>query len=199
VKHPAQAIPAQYRSALRGCCRCRLPRRALAQALVGPRFLVVLDELLQHVLEVAASKDQQMVEQLAPGCPHPSLDATVRAEYERALELAKTRLGPIPGGRTRLPMVTDGNWQEAPAVKARLAGGFCLRAPAQGACPYANICEHCPNFGTDASYLPVLAAQRLDAGALAADAEARGWITEADRHRRLLARLDALIAEAQAG
>jgi hypothetical protein len=40
--------------------------------------------------------------------------------------------------------------------------------------------------------------QRVDAAALAADAEARGWIMEADRHRRLLARLDALIAE-QAG
>jgi hypothetical protein len=31
-----------------------------------------------------------------------------------------------------------------------------------------------------------------------ADAEKRGWITDADRHRRLLARLDALIAQAQA-
>ena len=38
-----------------------------------------------------------------------------------------------------------------------------------------------------------------DAAALAADAEKRGWITEADRHRRLIAQLDALISEAQAG
>ena len=50
-----------------------------------------------------------------------------------------------------------------PRIKSRLAGGFCLRAPAQGACPYANICEHCPNFRTDTGYLPVLAAQRADA------------------------------------
>lgn len=125
-------------------------------------------------------------------------DTTVRAEYERALALAKTRLGPLPAGGTRIPLLANGDWREAPAVKARLAGGFCIRAVAQGACPYANICEHCPSFRTDASYLPVLAAQRVDAAALAADAEARGWITEADRHRRLLARLDALIAE-QAG
>jgi hypothetical protein len=125
-------------------------------------------------------------------------DTTVRAEYERALALAKTRLGPLPAGGTRIPLLANGDWREAPAVKARLAGGFCVRAVAQGACPYANICEHCPSFRTDASYLPVLAAQRVDAAALAADAEARGWITEADRHRRLLARLDALIAE-QAG
>lgn len=76
---------------------------------------------------------------------------------------------------------------------------YCLRAPAQGACPYANICEHCPSFRTEASYLPVLAAQRVDAAALAADAETRGWVDEADRHHRLLARLDSLIAQAQTG
>ena len=45
----------------------------------------------------------------------------------------------------------------------------------------------------------MLAAQRVDAEALAADAEARGWIDEADRHRRLIARLDALLAEAKRG
>lgn len=123
-------------------------------------------------------------------------DATVRTEYERALTLAKERLGPL------LPMATAplmGDWRAAPAIKARLAGGFCVRAPAQGACPYANICEHCPNFRTDATYLPVLAAQRIDATALAADAEARGWISEAERHHRLIERLDAHIARAQAG
>jgi integrase len=128
-------------------------------------------------------------------------DATVRTEYERALTLAKTHLGPLPQGRTNLPLadVTGGDWRDTPTIKARLAGGFCMRAPAQGACPYANICEHCPNFRTDTGYLPVLAAQRLDADTLARDAEARGWIAEADRHRRLLNRLDTLIAQAQAG
>lgn len=44
------------------------------------------------------------------------------------------------------------------------------------------------------SHLAVLAAQRVDARALAADADARGWSTGADRHRRLAERLDALIA-----
>lgn len=86
-----------------------------------------------------------------------------------------------------------------PAIKARLVGGYCLRAEAQGASPYANICEHCPGFRADPSHLAVLAAQRVDARALAAGADARGWSTEADRHRRLAERLDALIAQAQAG
>jgi integrase len=129
-------------------------------------------------------------------------DATVRTEYERALTLAKQRLGTLPEGRAALPLAgiaSGAGWKDSPVIKSRLAGGFCLRAPAQGACAYANICEHCPNFRTDATYLPVLAAQRTDAEALAEDAEARGWITEATRHRDLLARLDTLISKAQAG
>lgn len=60
-------------------------------------------------------------------------------------------------------------------------GGFCLRAPAQGACTYANICEHCSSLHTEPSSLPILAAQRVDAQALARDAEERSWITEAER------------------
>ena len=137
-------------------------------------------------------------------------DSTVRAEYERALDLAKGRIGalPTPTGKTRIPIANnscgtgcgDGDdWRDAPAIKSRLAGGHCLRAPSQGACPYANICEHCPSFRTDTASIAVLAAQRVDTRALADDAEARGWIDEADRHRRLLDRLDALIAQAEAG
>jgi hypothetical protein len=55
-----------------------------------------------------------------------------------------------------------------------MAGGFCLRAPAQGACSYANICEHCPSYRAEPRSLPILAAQRVDAEALARDAEQRG-------------------------
>lgn len=61
------------------------------------------------------------------------------------------------------------------------------------------LCEHCPSFHTEPSSLPILAAQRVDAEALARDAEQRGWITEAERHQRLIARLDSLISKAQAG
>jgi integrase len=129
-------------------------------------------------------------------------DATVKAEYERALTAAKQHLGSLPAepptGRTLLPVIA-GDWKEAPAVKARLAGGFCVRAQVQGPCAYANICEHCPNFRTDAGYLPVLAAQRADAETLARDAEARGWGSEVERHRRLIDRLDAHIHQAQTG
>jgi hypothetical protein len=134
-------------------------------------------------------------------------DSTVRTEYERALELAKqqTVLQPPAGnsqaGRAQLPLadITGGkDWRSTPLLKSRMAGGFCLRAPAQGACSYANICEHCPSYRADPSSLPILAAQRVDAEALARDAEERGWIDEAERHHKLIARLDALIADTEA-
>ncbi len=126
-------------------------------------------------------------------------DTTVRAEYERALDLVKASIGPLSTERLRIPVTGDGDWRDAPAIKARLAGGYCLRAPAQGSCPYANICEHCPNFRTDAASVSVLSAQRIDAEALAMDAQSRGWIEEADRHRRLITRLDTLLTENMAG
>ena len=64
--------------------------------------------------------------------------------------------------------------------------------------PLVNICEHCPNFRAEATFLPVLQLQRADTEALAADAAARGWDSEAARHRKLAERLDLLITRAQA-
>lgn len=122
-------------------------------------------------------------------------DATVRADYERALTLAKGRLGPVLPEATPVALAT--NWRDAPLIKSRLAGGYCVRTAAQAVCPYTNICEHCPNFRSDATFLPVLLAQRTDADALAADAEARGWGEEVARHRRLVERLDHLISRAE--
>lgn len=50
-----------------------------------------------------------------------------------------------------------------------------------------------------AAFLPVLSAQRNDAELLAKDAEQRGWGEEAERHRRLIARLEQLIDQTRAG
>ena len=124
-------------------------------------------------------------------------DQTVRENYERALAQAKATLGPVLPEATPIHLETD--WRKAPLIKARLAGGYCLRTAAQGPCAYANICEHCPNFRSEKTLLPVLQLQRVDAEALVADAEERGWGPEAARHRRLIERIDALIAKANAG
>jgi len=123
-------------------------------------------------------------------------DTTIRAEYERALERAKQTIGALPNpNETTTPGKQD-DWRATATVKTALAGGYCLRAPAQGPCSYANICEHCPSFHTTTSYLPVLTAQREDASVLAADATTRGWDAETERHLRLISRLTTLIDEA---
>jgi integrase len=124
-------------------------------------------------------------------------DSTVRAEYERALSLAKSRLGPLPtpDHATDEPD-HDHDWRTTPTIKTALAGGYCLRAPAQGPCAYANLCEHCPAYRTTIQHIPVLTAQRDDAAALAQDATDRGWDAETERHLRLISRLNTHIEQA---
>lgn len=167
-------------------------RHTFATALVNAGVsLQALMQLLGHVSAAMSLRYGQL------------FDSTVRAEYERALTQTKALLDAVPaaptgpvGVGTPLPLVqiTGGaNWRDTATIKSRLAGGFCLRAPAQGSCAYANICEHCPNFRTDSGYLAVLGAQRADTLALAADAESRGWGAEATRHRQLADRLDQLM------
>ncbi|HLZ36812.1 MAG TPA: tyrosine-type recombinase/integrase [Mycobacteriales bacterium] len=208
VRHPRTGRPAQFLFTHHGrwlsahALRAELTRAATAAGLEH-----VTPHQLRHTFATALVNAGVSLQALMALLGHVSaamslryarlFDTTVRAEYERALDLAKSRIGPLPAGRPGLPLVdvTGGApWTETAAVKTRLGAGYCLRAPAQGACPYANICEHCPSFHTDAAYLPGLAAQRADAQALAVDADARGWADEADRHRRLIARLDALLA-----
>ena len=213
IRHPRTGRPTQFLFTHHGR---RLSQNALRAELNRAAAAAGLDHVtphqLRHTYATALVNAGVSLQALMALLGHVSaamslryarlFDTTIRAEYERALDLAKSQIGPMPAGRPGLPLVdvTGGaDWTDAPAIKARLAGGYCLRAPAQGACPYANICEHCPSFRTEATHLPVLSAQRVDAETLAADAEARGWIDEADRHRRLIARLDTLIAEAQAG
>ncbi|MDA8062752.1 MAG: tyrosine-type recombinase/integrase [Actinomycetota bacterium] len=211
LPHPRTGRPAQFLFTHHGR---RLAQQALRAELVraadAAGIAHVTPHQLRHTFATAMVNAGVSLQALMALLGHVSaemslrygrlFDTTVRAEYERALDLAKTRLGPLPTGNALIPIAGGGgDWREAPAIKARLAGGYCLRAPAQGACPYANICEHCPNLRTDAASIAILAAQRIDAKALEADAQARGWISEADRHHRLVARLDALIAQAATG
>jgi integrase len=218
LPHPRTRRPAQFLFTRQGH---RLSQNAVRAELDRAAATAGLDHVtphqLRHTYATALVNAGVSLQSLMALLGHVSaqmslrygrlFDTTVRAEYERALTLAKDHLTALPAptnsttGRP-LPLtdITGGtDWQDAAAIKSRLAGGFCLRAPAQGACSYANICEHCPNYRTDTSYLPVLAAQRADTETLAKDAENRGWISEADRHHKLLARLDAAIAQAQTG
>jgi hypothetical protein len=71
----AKAISA-YDPARRHRLLRRLAARCpLAESLVWPCLPVVLDEFAEHVLQVAMTHDQQVVQALAPGCPHPPFSA----------------------------------------------------------------------------------------------------------------------------
>jgi integrase len=213
LPHPRYRRPAQFlfthhgKRLAQGALRAELDRAA---ELAGLQHIT--PHQLRHTYATALVNAGVSLQALMALLGHASaemslrygrlFDTTVRAEYERALELAKQQARTPTPGRTSLPLTDitgEADWKDTPLLKSRLAGGFCLRAPAQGACTYANICEHCPSFHTEASSLPILAAQRIDAEALARDAEQRGWITEAERHQRLIARLDTLIDKARTG
>lgn len=215
IMHPRYRRPAQFLFTVQGR---RLGQGAVRAELQRASGTAGLDHItphqLRHTYATAMVNAGVSLQALMALLGHVSaemslrygrlFDATVRQEYERALDLAKTqaRTPTTAPERRQLPLtdITGGvDWKDTPLLKSRLAGGFCLRAPAQGACAYANICEHCPSFHTSPTSLPILAAQRVDAEALARDAEQRGWINEAERHQQLVARLDHLIEQGNTG
>jgi len=206
LRHPRTGRPADFllthhgRRVTAETLRAEL-RRAAAEAGLGD----VVPHQLRHTFATAMVNAGCSLQALMAMLGHVSaemslrygrlFDATVRANYDRALALAKEQLGPVMPHSP--PAAIDADWRGAPLVKARMAGGFCVRTLAQGPCAYANICEHCPNYRSDVTLLPVLATQRADAAALAADAEERGWAEEAARHRLLAERLDTLMSRTQ--
>lgn len=202
IPHPTTGKPAQFlftshgrrltATALRGELR-----RAATAAGIGH----VTPHQLRHTYATALVNAGVSLQALMSILGHVSaemslryghlFDATIRTEYERALDLARNRIGALPQTTNNPEPPTT--WMTKPTIKTALAGGYCLRAPAQQACNYANICEHCPSFHTTIQDIPVLTRQRDIAATLANDAQHRGWDTETERHLKLITRLNNLI------
>lgn len=209
LPHPKTGRPTEFLFTRHGKRICTATLRAeLARACDAAGLAKATPHQLRHTWATALINSGCSLQALMIMLGHTSaamslryarlFDATVKADYERALTQAKAQLGDALPPST-LPITditgTSRGWKDSPLIKSRLAGGYCLRTATQGSCAYANICEHCPNFRTDAGFLPVLAAQRADTEVLLADAQQRGWGDEAARHQRLLARLDQRIAQ----
>jgi integrase len=112
---------------------------------------------------------------------------TLRDAYEQAMGKMRRHLTLTPVGR---PIVPDKvSWLAEEMLKTRVAHGYCSRHPAQGACPYANICETCDNYTPATEFTGILADQLDDVRALQADAQARGWTSETERHATVAAAL----------
>ena len=124
-------------------------------------------------------------------------DATVRQQYEAALAEAKRQYPPAmlevaaaaSGGQP------DVDWIESDKIKTRLAHGYCLRELAQQTCPVANVCERCPVFLPLPQERETIRRQLEDVKLLIRDAAARGWETEAVRHRNVATRLQMFLDE----
>ena len=70
-------------------------------------------------------------------------------------------------------------------LKTRVAHGYCSRHQAADASPYANIRETCDTFITGPQFAPALREQLTAVRRLHADAQSRGWESEAARHARV--------------
>ena len=79
---------------------------------------------------------------------------------------------------------------------SRLEAGLARRLSGE---PVARIVGAWEFWGLPFGLCPETLVPRADTETLARDAEARGWGSEVERHRRLIERLDAHIAKAQTG
>jgi len=113
---------------------------------------------------------------------------TLRAAYDEAMGKVRKLIPVAPAGRPQVPAKVD--WIASEFLKTRLTGGYCSRHLAADACPYANVCETCDNFVPGHEFAPALRAQLDDIRELKADAERRGWTSEAARHQRVAEALD---------
>jgi len=112
---------------------------------------------------------------------------TLRIAYDDAVGKMRRQLTLTPVGR---PIVPDKvAWLNSEMIKTRVAHGYCSRHETAGACSYANICENCANFTTGREFTDALTEQLDDIQSLKADAEERGWGSEAARHATTAAAL----------
>jgi hypothetical protein len=108
---------------------------------------------------------------------------TLRGAYDEAMGTIRRQLTLTPVGR---PIVSDKvAWLATQMLKTRVAHGYCSRHEGQGACEYANICETCDNYTPATEFAAALTDQLADIQALQADADRRGWTSEAQRHERV--------------
>ncbi len=126
-------------------------------------------------------------------------DATVREAWEMAQSRVKQTYSERMGELPVLPAMSGGraatDWMAQHRRKTRLAHGYCLRDIQQKACPYANICEHCPVFVPLPEARPVLEQELAETRLLLKDAQLRQWDDERQRHQVTIERLEFLLAD----
>ncbi len=189
-----------------GATRLRNGLLAAAQSagLRGPggEVLVVTRHQLRHTWATGLANAGMSLQALMALLGHVTPQMTIRyatlaspvlrSAYDEAMGKMRRQFTLTPAGK---PIIPDKvSWLNSEMLKTRVAHGYCSRHETAGACPYANICETCDNFVTGREFRGAIRDQIADVRHLQADAEARGWDSEAARHDRVASALTSHLA-----
>lgn len=136
--------------------------------------------------------------------PHMSLiyaslsDPIVKQQYQDALDRrfdSVSLAGPAAQALREHRLDPQAvSWLQTNFLKTELELGHCLRLPAEGPCE-CDLVLTCSKFLTTSDYAPRLRQRLTTEHTLIADAAARGWDREVERHQRTADRLTALLAD----
>ena len=122
-------------------------------------------------------------------------DPEVLRDYQAVLGPGATIAGPfaesLRAGEVSAAAV---DWLKTNFFKTELELGRCCRLPQEGPCE-CDLYLHCAKFVTTPAYAPRLRQRRRTELGLVADARARGWVREVERHQRTIARVEQLLAD----
>jgi len=122
-------------------------------------------------------------------------DREVLRDYQAVLGPGATLAGPAAAALRagELP-ATAVDWIKTNFFKTELELGHCLRLPQEGPCE-CDLYLNCAKFVTTPEYAPRLRQRYQRELTLIADAEARGWQREVERHHCTIRRIEQLLAD----
>lgn len=180
-----------------------------AAGLFGPdgQPLKVTAHQMRHTWATELANAGMSIQALMTLLGHRSPEMTIRyarvaspalkTAYDQAAGRVARRIPVAPAGKPAVPDRVE--WLAAEMLKTRVANGYCSRDLVAEACPYANICETCPNYVTAPEFGPAIEAQLADIHTLRDDADQRGWTSETARHDRVIASLQGHLQHIKSG
>jgi integrase len=126
-------------------------------------------------------------------------DPTVKQQYQEALDRhlgsEVTLAGPAAAALRDHRLDPEAvSWLQTNFLKTELELGHCLRTPAEGPCE-CDLVLTCSKFLTTSDYAPRLRARMEVEDQLIADATARGWDREVERHQAARSRIEQLLQD----